>query len=81
VRWARFSLFQAERESLWELLNPLAWKHALAGQGRTRKAMTCSCGQDLPNLERYLFTYADSHQEAYLLAQCSHCDTIFWEEG
>jgi hypothetical protein len=81
VRWARMSHFQAERESVWELLNPLAWKNALAGQGRTRKPVTCSCGLDLPTLERYLFTYADGRQEAYMLAQCLRCHTVFWEEA
>jgi len=81
VRWARMSHFHAERESVWELLNPLAWKHTFSATGRTHKAANCSCGQELPSLERYLFTYADGRQEAYFLAQCSHCHTVFWEEG
>jgi hypothetical protein len=81
VRWARLSHFQAERDSLWELLNPLSWKQALAGHGRSHRQQTCSCGKDLPLLERYLFTYADGRQEAYLLAQCLRCHTVFWEDA
>jgi hypothetical protein len=75
------SHFHADRDSVWELLNPLAWKNALSSHGRSQRQGTCSCGQDLPTLERYLFTYADGRQEAYLLAQCTRCRTVFWEDA
>jgi hypothetical protein len=81
VRWARLSLFRGEHESQWEILDPLAWKPALGGQGRTRQPLVCSCGRELPTLERFLFTYADGRQEAYILAQCSRCHTVFWEDA
>jgi hypothetical protein len=81
VRWCRMSHYRAERDSLWELLNPVTWKQALGGSVRTRRAYTCVCNQDLPAMERYLFTFGTGRQEAYLLGQCRHCRTIFWEEA
>lgn len=79
VRWCRMSHFQAEHESRWELLNPMTWKQALGG-ARPRKPLACSCGTELPVLERYLFTYGTGRQETYLLGQCNRCQSIFWEE-
>jgi hypothetical protein len=81
VRWCRMSHFRAEREGLWELLNPMTWTMALGGGTRTRKACTCSCGQDLPVLERYVFTFSSGDQASYLIGQCARCRTIFWEEA
>jgi hypothetical protein len=79
VRWCRLSHFRAEHESRWELLNPLSWKAALGGT--PRREMDCSCGQDLPVMERYVFTYGTGAQALYLLGQCRRCHTIFWEEA
>ncbi len=81
VRWCRMSHFRAERDSLWELLNPMSWKQALAGAAPARRAYTCFCSQPVPAMERFLFTYGTGRQEAYLLGQCRTCHTIFWEEG
>jgi hypothetical protein len=77
VRWCRLSTFRSDHESRWELLNPLNWKAALGG-GR---AITCSCGQELPLMERYVFTYGTGAQAVYLLGQCVRCHSIFWEEA
>jgi hypothetical protein len=81
VRWSRMSHFRAEREGHWELLNPLTWKMALGGNVRTRKAGACSCGHDLPLLERYVFTFGSGDQQSYLIGQCGHCHSIFWEDS
>jgi hypothetical protein len=80
VRWCRLSTFRSEHENRWELLNPLNWKSALGGTP-SRKAHGCSCGQDLPMMERFVFTYATGAQAIYLLGQCRRCHTIFWEEA
>ncbi len=81
VRWCRLSHFRTEQEGHWELLNPLTWKVALGGTGRARKACTCSCGQDLPVLERYVFTFSSGDQVSYLIGQCGRCHTLFWEDA
>ncbi len=80
VRWCRLSHFRAEHESRWEILNPLKWKSALGGNAPARKPLGCSCGHDLPLMERYVFTYGTGAQEIYELGQCARCHTIFWEE-
>jgi hypothetical protein len=79
VRWCRMSHYRAERDSLWELLNPMTWKQALGGGVRT--AHTCLCNGVLPPMERFLFTFGTGRQEAYLLGQCSRCHCIFWEDA
>ena len=63
------------------MLNPLNWKAAHGGAVRTHREVGCSCGQDLPVMERYVFTYGTVAQAIYLLAQCSRCHTIFWDEA
>jgi hypothetical protein len=81
VRWCRLSHFRTEHESRWELLNPMTWKAALGGNVRTRRTLTCSCSQELPLMERYIFTYSTGAQSTYLLGQCRRCRTIFWEDA
>jgi hypothetical protein len=75
------SRFRAEHESRWDILNPLSWKAALGGGGRTGREQTCSCGQELPVMERYVFTYGTGAQAIYLLGQCRRCHKIFWEDA
>jgi hypothetical protein len=81
VRWCRMAHFRADREGHWEFLNPLTWKSALGGGVRNRKQAGCSCGQDLPVLERYIFTFSSGDQVSYLIGQCGRCRTIFWEDA
>ncbi len=40
----------------------------------------CTCGEKLPELERVTFTFTTGREECYLLGQCAHCGTVFWEE-
>ncbi len=54
------------------------WK-ALLGMSKC-KATNCSCGADLPVLEKYTFTFSSFRQVHYLLGQCRRCRTIFGEE-
>ena len=49
-------------------------RYALPG-GRS----ACTCGELLPLLESYTFTFVTGKQAAYFLAQCDHCHTIFWD--
>jgi len=42
---------------------------------------TCRCGQKLPSLDRYTFTYLTGHEASYLLGQCPRCKTVYWEEA
>jgi hypothetical protein len=42
---------------------------------------TCHCGQPLPVMEDYAFTFACGKVLNYSLAQCPKCSTIFWEDG
>jgi hypothetical protein len=41
----------------------------------------CTCGQDLPKLERYTFTFLGGKEAHYFLGQCGRCRTVFWEEA
>jgi hypothetical protein len=77
VRWCRLSNFRSSerrrRLGLWE------WKRWL-GVSQPREE-TCSCGESLPLLQRYAFTFSDDEQAGYLLGQCRRCRTMFWDEA
>jgi hypothetical protein len=40
----------------------------------------CSCGQPLPELESYTFTFVSGSKAEYFLAQCTRCRAIFWDQ-
>jgi hypothetical protein len=42
---------------------------------------SCACGQTLPPLESYTFTFVTGNQASYLLAQCRRCQSIYWEKA
>lgn len=44
------------------------------------KGPACVCGHPLPGLDRCSFTLASGKQVDYLLGQCPHCRSIFWQE-
>jgi hypothetical protein len=79
VRWCRLNHFLAEPPSWRQLLSLEGIKSAL-GLGDRRKSKTCICGQPLPCLARYAFTYSTGAEASYLLGQCGRCRTVFWEE-
>jgi hypothetical protein len=79
VRWCRLIHFLNEPPSWRELLSLQSWKYFLGGR-EWRKAKVCVCGQPLPCLAKYAFTYNTGSEESYLLGQCGRCRTVFWEE-
>jgi len=79
VRWCRLSHFLNEPPTWRELFSLQGWKSIL-GIGRQQRARSCVCGQPLPCLARYAFTYNTGSEESYLLGQCGRCRTVFWEE-
>jgi hypothetical protein len=79
VRWCRLSHFLSEPTSWRELLSLQGLKQLL-GLADRKKHKTCLCGQPLPCLARYAFTYNSGAEESYLLGQCGRCRTIFWEK-
>jgi hypothetical protein len=42
---------------------------------------TCTCGEPLPVLEDYAFTFACGKVLNYSLGQCPKCQTVFWEDA
>src|SRR5262245_45185759 len=79
VRWWRMSHFFAAVNGTQGLFQFLPWKSFLGV--RTLDAKHCSCGQELPELEKYTFTFMTGREESYYLGQCGKCDSIFWEES
>jgi len=77
VRWCRLSQFRDNRAGQLELFNVHTWKALWGTQPPT--GATCSCGQELPKLERISFTYRGGKTVNYFVGQCSRCRTIFWE--
>jgi hypothetical protein len=79
VRWCRLSHFFARPPGWRELFRSRSWKQ-LFGIATNPKARDCFCGQPLPCLARYSFTYNSGTEQSYLLGQCEKCRTIFWEQ-
>jgi hypothetical protein len=78
VRWCRMSHFLARHGEQSRILALEAWAWLFGRRRSSGKA--CACGQPLPTLERYIFTFESKTQTVYLLGQCRRCHTIFWEK-
>jgi len=79
VRWCRMSHSLGRQRALGGVLafHPLLW---LFGSSRPPE-VTCTCGQSLPQTERYTFTFASGKEAHYLLGQCCRCRTMFCQEA
>ena len=77
VRWCRLSAFLEGDYDRHEMLSFQTWKKFLGMGGRE---MRCDCGQELPRLQRYVFT-SNRGESRFLLGQCDRCQTVFWDEG
>jgi hypothetical protein len=67
VRWCRVNRLAGTPSTGF-----LAW---IRGTGR----VTCTCGQRMPRLESYTFTFVTGAQEQYFLGQCVCCQSMFWD--
>jgi hypothetical protein len=75
-RWYRLSQFLAARSS-----RPSTPPGAQGFDSKRTQETTCTCGESLPNLEKYAITFVLEKVADYLLGQCPRCGTMFWEEG
>jgi hypothetical protein len=73
------SHYLSEREDHDGTIGFPGWKWFFS-KGRS-KEKTCSCGEALPVLQWYIFTFVTEQMVDYHLGQCRRCRTIFWEEG
>jgi len=78
VRWLRLDRASGGRDKPKGLLTFQNWTGAV-GLGRPAER-TCSCGQDLPGLQRCVFILSCGRELEYLLGQCRRCRTIFWQQ-
>src|SRR5262245_55450811 len=71
VRWLRLSAVLGEDDygHAGEKRGSLS---ALFGLGKPGRS-TCTCGAQLPELQKYLFTFLTGKEMAFLLAQCGKC--------
>ncbi len=79
VRWCRLSQFRDNDAGPLELFKPHTWK-AFWGTPEPNGS-SCSCGQELPKLERITFTYLSGRAVDYFIGQCVRCQTVFWESA
>jgi hypothetical protein len=68
VRWCQMSHFR-NRTSGWRKVFGLGPKAVDA----------CDCGQPLPELARFVFTFNTGETVGYALGQCPHCHRVFWD--
>jgi hypothetical protein len=74
VRWLRTSHFLNDGAS------GLPFWNLFFTKGPSEKKI-CTCGEQLPVLENFAFTFSRGKVLSYNLGQCRKCRTIFWEEG
>jgi hypothetical protein len=79
VRWCQLSHFVAERAEQLGVPTLRPWKWFF--QKGPGNQVTCSCGEQLPQIDTYTFTFVSERVADYQLGQCPRCGTIFWEEG
>src|SRR5580693_7139879 len=75
VRWCRMSEFLKGEGQRWGIFGFRLWQW-LFGRSKS-KERTCSCGQPLPSLKKYEFSFLSKRIGDYLLGQCRRCRTIF----
>ncbi len=78
VRWCRLSQFVNGQAHPVGLFSSRSWQRLFHKQAKEKP---CSCGEALPTLEQYAFTFASGAHVEYYLAQCARCRTMFWEQG
>jgi hypothetical protein len=78
VRWSRLSQVLGAPSREWEALkrNPLKLVLRMGAPDMKK----CHCGQKLPELDHYTFTFLAGEESSYLLGQCPRCRTVYWEE-
>ncbi len=79
VRWCRLSEFLNRQRAQSSALGGHLWA-LLFGSAHDR-LLTCPCGNTLPILEKYTFTFVSHRVAEYRLGQCPKCRIIFWEQA
>jgi hypothetical protein len=46
---------------------------------RKSKPPRCHCGEEVPMLHSYTFTFLSGSQVCYFVSQCRRCRTVFWD--
>jgi len=77
VRWCRMSDSLKTSSAQHESATLQSWK-LFWGISR-RESQECQCGQELPELERYVFQLRSGSERSYWLGQCPRCHAIYWE--
>jgi len=73
VRWCRADRRQLQKKPARPPLVP--W-----GRSNVSIKKKCSCGEEMPALESYTFTFTSGKQARYFLGQCPRCSTIYWDQ-
>ena len=79
VRWCRLTQFLTEPPPWKGLFHYQTWKQLL-GRNPPGEPRSCSCGHSLPLMEKVIFTFTSGEEVAYLIGQCPHCRTVFWDD-
>src|SRR5262245_5206835 len=66
VRWSRLDRRSLRRPA------GLFWLRPAAAR--------CTCGEALPAMEGYVFTFVSGSQARYHLCQCKRCRAIYWDK-
>jgi hypothetical protein len=79
VRWCRMTHFLNGEGHCKGIIVLRLW-HWLFGTRKAKKK-TCTCGQPLPALKKYGFTFLSKKVGDYFMGQCRRCRTVFWDEA
>lgn len=79
VRWCRMSDAPKTLTDGHDSATLHSWK-MFWGISR-REPHVCQCGQELSDLEKYVFQLRSGSERSYWLGQCPRCHAIYWENG
>lgn len=81
VRWVRMSRWtETQQAAEADGLNRQISKKIL-GLLSGEKTGTCSCGERVPKLGKYRFTFSTGEEMYFLLGQCGGCRSVYWDEA
>jgi hypothetical protein len=78
VRWCRMNYFASKEGRHKKNLGIRLWQRLFGT--RETQVQTCACGQPLPELQKYGFTFHSKKVRDYLLGQCHRCRTMYWDD-
>jgi len=79
VRWCEAGNFLSEQHLSLPLRKHAKWNELRELLGP--RHMACACGQPVPPLRGYVFTFGNGTTALYEVGQCGRCKRVYWSKS